>query len=73
MNRNGVTLNLSQEIPYAYGAKGSQTPLGEGDALRAGPLYRAGVQFPAPGDYWLTFDLGDGKQIKFQIYVKPAQ
>ena len=69
-NRTGVVNNLGDEIPFDYGIKGDETPLGAGDALVVGSRYHAGILFPEPGSYWLTFDIGDNNLITFQIYIE---
>lgn len=66
---------LGQSLPYSCGYKGSETPVGSGQAVSEpmGMNYQAGVQFPGVGDYWVTLDVGGGKQARFQFYVEPAQ
>lgn len=68
-------VDLGSSIPFSYGALGSDTPVGAGQAVSdsAGMYYQAGIQFPMVGDYWLVLDLGTGKQVRYQLYVKPAQ
>lgn len=72
-NRNGVALDLGSEIPFDYGIKGDDTPLGSGDSLEAGARYQAGILFPEPGGYWLAYDIGIDNPVTFQIYVEPGQ
>ena len=72
-DRRGGMVDLGESIPFIFGARDSETALDIGKASRDGPTYRAGIQFHTPGDYWLIFDLGNGYQAKFQLYVKPAQ
>lgn len=68
-------LDLGSSIPFSFGVLGSDTPVGSGQAApdSTGMYYQAGVQFPMVGDYWLVLDLGAGKQVRYQLYVKPAQ
>ncbi len=73
MNSRGVMVDLGPSIPFTFGTSGSETALGSGIAAPQGGSYRGGVQFPIPGDYWLIFDLPDGKQARFQLTVEPAQ
>jgi len=75
VNSRGVMVDLGQSLPYSIGARGSETPLQTGQALLdpSGMNYQAGVQFPVVGDYWLVLDLSSGKQVRFQLYVEPAQ
>lgn len=73
-SRKGM-VDLGQALPFTYGYKGSETPVGSGQAVldSMGMNYQAGVQFPSVGDYWVSLDLGGGKQVRFQFYVEPAQ
>jgi hypothetical protein len=73
MNRNNVALSLGEELPYTFGEKGSETPLGDGLASKDRSRYLINAQFSNPGDYWMSFDLGNGNVIEFQIYINSAE
>lgn len=73
MNRNNVALNLGQNLPFTFGEKGSQTPLGDGIAVQNGYRYQTRVQFPVDGNYWMSFDLGNGNLVEFQIIAERSQ
>jgi hypothetical protein len=72
-NSRGVMIDLGKILPYTFGIKGSTEIFNQGEALRNGSTYQAGIVFPTPGDYWLIFDLGSGQKAEFQLYVEPAQ
>ena len=74
-NSRNVMIDLGQALTFTYGYKGNDAPIGSGQAVMddMGMNYQAGVQFPVVGDYWLALDLGNGKQVRFQFYVEPAQ
>ena len=69
----GAGVDLGSTIPYRFGLADSPQSLGEGRAISAGSGYQTQVQFPAPGNYWLVYDLSGGHQARFSVYVKPAQ
>lgn len=73
-NQNRM-VDLGGSIPFSYGSVGSDAPVGSGQAVpdSTGMYYQAGVQFPTVGDYWVVLDLGAGKQVRYQVYVEPAQ
>ncbi len=74
-NSGGALVNLGASIPFTFGMKNSSSPVGSGSASpdpQSGS-YRANIQFPAPGDYWLSFTVGDSQPARFDLYVKPAQ
>ena len=74
MNSRNVMVALGPEIPFTFGPQGSDTPQGSGTATPLGDgSYQAGVQFSVPGTYWLLFDLGNDRQVRFQVRVEPAQ
>lgn len=73
MNRNNVALDFGQELLFSYGEKSSDTPIGDGLAIKAGSRYQARVQFPASGNYWLKYELGDGTLIEFQLFIQPSE
>ena len=75
MNSRNVMVDLGASVPFSFGFKGSEASLGSTLATPAanGSGYQAGVQFPTPGDYWISFDLGNGQVAAFQLYVEPAQ
>jgi hypothetical protein len=74
-NSRNVMVDLGPAVPYTYGYKGNETPLGSGQAAldEMGMNYQAGVRFPSVGDYWVALDVGGGKQVRFQFFVEPAQ
>jgi hypothetical protein len=74
-NSRNVMVDLGPALPFAYGYKGSETPVGSGQAVldSMGMNYQAGVQFPGVGDYWVAIDVGGGEEVRFQFYVEPAQ
>jgi hypothetical protein len=69
----GSSVDVGGAIPYRFGMADSAQSLGEGQAVYAPGGYQAQVQFPAPGNYWLVYDLSGGHQARFSLYVKPAQ
>jgi len=69
----GGGVDLGGAIPYRFGLAENSQKLGEGQALPDTSGYQAQVQFPAPGNYWLVYDLTGGHQARFSVYVKPAQ
>lgn len=73
MNSNNMMVNFGQSLPFALGAKGTTTPLDTGLAQYGPTGYHGGIQFPAPGDYWVRFEVGSGNVVEFLIYVEPAQ
>ncbi|HEX6303264.1 MAG TPA: hypothetical protein VFZ76_03675 [Anaerolineales bacterium] len=75
INSRRQMLNLGPALPYSYGSKGSETPIAAGQAIldEMGMSYQAGVQFSVVGDYWTILELDNGKQVRFQFYVEPAQ
>lgn len=74
MNSRNVMMDLGPELPFTFGPQGSDAPQGRGTATPLGDGgYQAGVQFGIPGAYWILFDLGSGKTVRFQVRVEPAQ
>lgn len=73
VNNRGEPIDFGPSIPFVFGAMGIDTPQDGGEVVWNGRAYQNGIQFPTAGDYWLYFDLGGGKQVDFQVYVKPAQ
>ena len=73
VNNRGAPIDFGPSIPFVFGAMGIDTPQDGGEVVWNGRAYQNGIQFPTAGDYWLYFDLGGGKQVDFQVYVKPAQ
>ncbi|HUF39381.1 MAG TPA: hypothetical protein VMN57_12725 [Anaerolineales bacterium] len=74
MNSRNLMVDLGPEIPFTFGPVGSESPQGRGSAAPLGDgNYQADVQFIVPGTYWLLFDLGSGRTVRFQIRVEPAQ
>jgi len=73
-NSRGLSVDLGPKIPYAFGAKGSRSALGNGSATSISDGgYQTGISFPEPGSYWLAFDVGGSKPAQFNLYVQPAQ
>lgn len=74
-NSRGVTIDLGPSLNYNLLTKADESFIMGGEAIPGpgGAGYEAGVQFPTPGDYWLIFELGNGRQARFQVYVEPAQ
>lgn len=70
---SGGGVDLGSAIPYRFGLADNPQSLGEGRAVTAASGYQTRVQFPAPGNYWLVYDLTSGHQARFSVYVKPAQ
>jgi hypothetical protein len=73
INNRSATIDIGPSVPFTYGVRGNDAPKDGGKVEWNGSTYQKEVKFPTSGNYWLTFDLGDDKQIDFQIYVKPAQ
>lgn len=69
----GGGVDLGGSIPYRFGMADNWQSLGEGRAVSSPSGYQTTVQFPAPGNYWLVYDLAKGYQARFSVYVKPAQ
>jgi hypothetical protein len=74
-NSRGVMVDFGPGLPFAYGQRGSETPLDAGLATldSGGMFYLAGVDFPADGDYWVDLDVGDSRSVRFQFNVRPGQ
>jgi hypothetical protein len=69
----GGGVDLGSSIPYRFGMADNWQSLGEGRAVSSAGGYQTTVQFPAPGNYWLVYDLAQGYKARFSVYVKPAQ
>ena len=69
----GGGVDLGRAIPYRFGMEDNWQSLGEGQAVSSASGYQTTVQFPAPGNYWLVYDLAEDYQARFSVYVKPAQ
>ena len=74
-NRRGVMADLGPSVSFDLGLLGQEESLIQGLATRNpdSPGYRTTIQFPSPGEYWLTFILEGGKEVHYQVYVEPAQ
>lgn len=74
-NNRGATVDIGPSVSFVLREPDNETILRRGVLTRdpGSGSYRAGVQFPTPGDYWLIFELESGQQARFQIYVEPAQ
>lgn len=70
---SGGGVDVGDRLTYRFGMADSAQPLGEGQAAHGSSGYETQVQFPAPGNYWLVYDLTGGHQARFSLYVKPAQ
>ena len=70
---SGGGVEVGDRLPYRFGMADSAQSLGEGQAISGPRGYLTQVQFPAPGNYWLVYDLTGGHQARFSLYVKPAQ
>lgn len=74
-NSRGVMVDLGPSLPYQVGYAGEEEPFLTGSAAPnpSAAGYQDSVQFPAPGDYWLVFQLDGSAAARFQVYVEPAQ
>ena len=66
-------------ISFEYGREGSDQPVGSGEAQPMSDgsgMFMGGAQFPAVGNWWVRARLQKGgaqAEVRFTVYVKPAQ
>lgn len=74
-DNRGTARNLGPTLPYRFGSQGSENTIGSGNAVpeAQGTGYQAEVRFPSPGGYWLEFDVGAERPVRFQLDVRPPQ
>jgi len=66
-------------ISFEYGREGSDQPVGSGEAQLMSDgsgMFMGGAQFPAVGNWWVRARLQKGgtqAEVRFTVYVKPAQ
>ncbi|MFU8773892.1 MAG: hypothetical protein ACNA8H_15915 [Anaerolineales bacterium] len=72
LNTRGIMVNLGTNLPFSFGQRGSESPLGVGEANidPMGMAYQTWVEFPFTGGYWLELDVGGVQNVVFQVNVR---
>ena len=78
MNSRGRMLPV-EGITYEYGPEGSEQPVNSGVAEEMSDgsgMFMGNAQFPSVGNWWVRLNITQGEaqgQVRFTVYVKPAQ